>query len=482
MARVAQSLILLALIGGAWWIGARSPLAQMSVLALSALALLAAAISTSLGGIPSSRITRSAIVAVGLMLIFLAIQAFRIGNPSFAVQMSGETWRLIPLPNNSLVPAGYNAPFDGLSEGKPAFTNPLRHLIIFGAAFCATVAAFLVSRREEIRRGIMWTLVVQAALFSIVSIAHRLSGAREVLWFYTDPEFWMGSPVFPYKNTAAAYQVLLIGACLAAFRSVRDRAGKKTALLWLTGIVAGLALLALLLLNCRAGVIMGFLLAVLFIQKEWLARGSTGAPKPRRILAVVGIGILLVCGGGVLALGGFGTTLKRFDSEIRNPITLLRGGKPRIQKQNIAIEMTKDRPWFGWGGGAYLPLFLTYHQRTPEFLRDLLIEQPGVSRIQQTSADGDWWEFSVEYGIIGVILLLGSMALGGWMWLRLHGPQCPASLYLMASAGLVALHGIIDQILRDEIVLATLGVTFALAIRTAQAHQPAATVSRPRRR
>ncbi len=479
MARIAQSFLLVALIGGAWWLGARTPHAQICVLAVCGVALLAAAIGTSLDRIPSTSLTRPAIVAVVLMLLFLAIQTFRIGNPSFVVQMTGDTWRLIPLPHTSWLPAGFDAPFDGLSEGKPAFTNPLRHLIIFGAAFSATVAAFLIAKRDTVRRVMLWTFVVQAACFSIVSIVHRLTGAREILWFYTDSEFWMGSPIFPYKNTAAAYQVLLIGSCLAAFRSVRERAEKTPALLWLVGITAGLAFVALLLLDCRAGVIMGFLLALLFVKKEWFTRGGHSAPIPRRSLAVVGIALLVVCGGSALALGGFGKTLKRFDSELRNPITLLRGGKPRIQKQKIAIEMVKDQLWFGWGGGAYLPLFLTYHPQNPDFLRALREEQPTASRIHQTSADGDWWEFPVEYGLVGTALLAATMLMGIIMWRRVDGLRCTTSLYLIAAAVLVTLHGIIDQILRDEITLATLGVTFALAIRTAQARHSA---TAPRRR
>ena len=74
------------------------------------------------------------------------------------------------------------------------------------------------------------------------------------------------------------------------------------------------------------------------------------------------------------------------------------------------------------------------------------------------------------------------MLAGLAMWLRVNGSRCIPSLYLIAAAVLVALHGIIDQILRDEITLAMLGVTFALAIRTAQAEHIATAPAAPRRR
>lgn len=470
MTRFAQLLLLLALLGGVWWVGGRTPQAQIFVLALSAVSLLGAAISATTSGRGISPLTRAATIIVVIMLAFLVMQAIQVANPAFTVHLDAAGWQLVPLPFQTFLPAGFNAPFDGLANRNLAFTNPLRHLLVFGAAFCATVAAFIVSGNTDVRRSFVWAFVVQAIFVSTVSIAHRLSGAREILWFYTDPEFWMGSPIFPYKNTAAAYQVLLLGNCMAAFRSARDRSEIRTGLLGLSGLAAGLTLLALLLLNCRAGVIMGFILAALFIYQEWIARRHHRPSSSRRWLVAVAIACMLAGAGWVLVRGGFARTLQRFDSEFRNPISLLRGGMPRVQKQKIAVEMAKDRPWLGWGGGAYLPLFLTYHPKNPDYLRDLLREQPTLNRIQETSADGDWWEFPVEYGIVGVALLATSILGSGVLWLRMKGHRCIPSFYLFASAMLIVLHGFIDRILRDEILLATLGVTFALALRTAQSH------------
>ncbi len=470
MIRFAQLLLLLALFGGVWWLGGRTPQAQIFVLTLSAISLLGAAISSTISGRGISALTRAATAIVVVMLAFLTMQAIQVANPAFTVHMDDAGWNLVPLPFKFFLPTGFNAPFDGLANSNLAFTNPLRHLLVFGAAFCATVAAFILGGNTDIRRSIVWAFVVQAIFVSVVSIAHRLSGAREILWFYTDPEFWMGSPIFPYKNTAAAYQVLLMGSCMAAFRSTRDRSEARPGVLWLSGLAAGLTLIALLLLNCRAGVIMGLILAAIFIYQEWIARRHHHTSGSRRWLVAVAIVCLIAGGGWVLMRGGFGRTLQRFDSEFRNPITLLRGGMPRIQKQKIAVEMAKDRPWLGWGGGAYLPLFPTYHPKNPDYLRDLLREQPTLNRIQETSADGDWWEFPVEYGIIGVALLATSILGSGVLWLQIKGHRCIPSLYLFTSAMLIVFHGFIDRILRDEILLATLGITFSLALRTAQSH------------
>ena len=477
MSRFAQLVLVAALLGGAWWLGARSAQAQLVVLGLGGFSLLLAAISTSIGARNFDRLSSHATLVVVFMVVFLAMQAVRIANPAFVVHMDGFYWHLAPLPHVATLPAGFDAPFDGIAEGNLPFTNPLRYLIVFGAAFCITVSAYLLAKSDGLRRGLLWAFVLQATAFSVTSIAHKLSGSNQILWLYNDAEFWMGSPVFPYKNAAAAYQVLLVAFSMAGFCFVRERTGGKSVALSLSAVNIVLALVALLLLNCRAGVIMAFVLVLLFIFQEGFATKHPRENSPQRWPRILGIVILLACGGWLLARGGFAGTLRRFDSDLWKPIALLRGGEPRILKQKIAVEMAKDRPWFGWGGGAYLPLFLTYHPRVPEYLSRLIAEQPTLNRIHEESADGDWWEFLVEYGIIGEALLLVSIIVSVALWARAGGPRCCSSTYLIAAALLVTLHGTIDRILREEIVIATLGVTIALAIREARAQARKARVN-----
>lgn len=468
MARVAQVLLLIGLLVGAWWVGARSAQAQMFVLSSTAAALLFAAISASINGNSSSSLSKAGTISVILMLLFLGMQAIRIVNPAFSVKMDGAYWHLVPLIHYRFLPTGFNGPFDGLAEGNLAFTNPLRHLIVFSAAFCATVTVFLVSRTNAIRRGIVGAFVIQAAAVSIVSIFHRLSGATKTLWFHEEIEFWSGSAIFPYKNSAAAYQVILCGCCLAMFRAEGERRNRKPFLIWTIGIVTALSFIALFSLNSRAGIGMGIgLLTIAFYQEVWAARSNgTPATSPlRKIAAITTIGVLAVW---LVAQSGFETTLRRFTSDKLTASSVLRGGSARILKQDIAVEMAKDNFWTGWGGGCYLPLFLTYHPKIPAYLVDLLGVQPDRNRIYETSADGDWWEFLAEYGATGVSLLLGIVALITIVWFRSDGLKCKSSIYMMLTAHFVIFHGTIDRILRDQIVLSMLGVAFALAIRTAQ--------------
>ena len=128
--------------------GARSAQAQLVVLGLGGFSLLLAAISTSIGARNFDRLSSHATLVVVFMVVFLAMQAVRIANPAFVVHMDGFYWHLAPLPHVATLPAGFDAPFDGIAEGNLPFTNPLRYLIVFGAAFCVTVSAYLLAKSD----------------------------------------------------------------------------------------------------------------------------------------------------------------------------------------------------------------------------------------------------------------------------------------------------------------------------------------------
>lgn len=461
-ARLALALLLGAIIGGTWWIGAREVPAQVFVASFASLAALFAAIGATRSE-ERGRFSPMAAVVLAMMLAFLGLQLAQVANPSFAVQMDGLCWRRIPLPHSRLLPTGFEAPFDRTSRNDISLTNPARHLLIFGSAACATVAAFLATRQSSLQRALLAGLTIHGTAVALVTIAHDLTGSTKALWIYSEMEFWNCSAFFPCNNAGAAAQVLLLGCTLALLRIERERESPSAARISLLVIAAALSLVAILLLGSRGGAAIGLALALIGAVGELRNRQ---ARRPRWALPAAAV--LAVGAAFLLWSGGFAKTVGRFRADLGRPLTLLRGGEQRILKQQIALEMAKDHLWFGAGGGAYLYLFLDYHPRVPAYLRDLLAAQPDRNRIYETSVDGDWWEFLVEYGIVGTSLLAGSILGALLLWRRSGGTFTSASGYLASAAALVTIHGAIDRTLREPIVLASLGVTLSLAIRTAR--------------
>jgi O-antigen ligase len=143
-----------------------------------------------------------------------------------------------------------------------------------------------------------------------------------------------------------------------------------------------------------------------------------------------------------------------------DPRALLAGGSYRQILHDIAWEMTLDRPWFGHGAGCYVLLFTEYHPRVPAYMAALRRDHPTTHRPIHFHADGDWLEFTAEYGLVGTALL--ALPWLGWL-LALHRsrPLGPAAALLALGPVLLLAHGWVDFVLRNPAVV---GLAAGLAV------------------
>ena len=285
----------------------------------------------------------------------------------------------------------------------------------------------------------------------------------------TDPSFHLGAPQFMGKNQQAAYQVLLLAAALAAWAApaaFRPWPALRRRPLWL-GLGTAVVVLGTVTTRSRAGLgATALLLLAAAVMTLWPHRNRW---RHHRRALLAGAGLALVLGAGLALLPPVRATLGRVAELARHPGDLLVGGSYRRILHDIAWQMTLDRPWFGHGAGCYVLLFSTYHPRVPAYMEALRRNHPDTNRPVHTHADGDWIEFTAEYGLVGTALLATPWAV--WLaTLTRRRPWAPATALLALGPLLVLAHGWIDFVLRNPAIL---GLAATLALLALSAARPA---------
>lgn len=401
------------------------------------------------------RVQRAALVVGLAFLGFIYLQA---RNPSLRVHFSGNLWTLSQLPA-APGPHSIDAPFDDLRGDWLPYKNAWRYLLIFGTAwlFAAGLALGLVERSGAVR----WMRLVAAntGALALVCLIHRVSGAKRTLWHYADTFDFTGSPIFFYKNHNGAYLAASMAIVLAVAAAAGTRSHRRV---W--ELVALLTWAATVAVNSRVATACATLWGILYLVWRWRQARAAGDRVLTRSRIVIAGCVAAAAIALVVAAGG-GRALGRFAPALHSPMDFLQGGGFRAITREVGVEMWKDAPVWGWGGGAYMYLFNSYHPRVPAVAQWVYREQPNLNRFVAPGLNCDWIEFLVEYGAAGVALLAAAFVIAVsacWRWRR----EAPAGAFflMLAAAGLVG-HAYFDYVLRNlAIVLLFLG-TLVVAVR-----------------
>jgi hypothetical protein len=390
-----------------------------------------------------------------LLLAQIAVQA---RNPSHAVVPEGALWRLIPLTPHPWLPQAIAGRFSEGGDYIP-FKNAARYALIFGAVWCyaAGLAAGLMRRADTVA----WAACLggNGVVMAGVCLVHRAMREELTLWHYRTTFDFTHSPVFFYKNHNGAYLAASLAIVLGLAASARTRLGQR---LWEVGAVLLWFATASVGSRAAAGIATVWLGIYLALRvREWRKTQRTpfGARRVWLGLAAtglaVGAGFFLVKVQEAGALARFGdpgpSAGHPFASLARRALTA--DLRMHAMQRQVALEMWRDRPVWGWGGGSFVYLFNTYHVRVPELAAQIYRDQPQLHRFYGPTANCDWVEFLVEYGVVGLASMVAAVGFPCVAWLRQRGWRDPLSLCLMlAMAGLVW-HGWLDYILRNPALL-----------------------------
>ena len=136
---------------------------------------------------------------------------------------------------------------------------------------------------------------------------------------------------------------------------------------------------------------------------------------------------------------------------VRNLV--LHGGHYRSLLHEIALEMFSEKPLTGWGGGSFLYNYASYEHRVPEMAEN----RPNFSYyLLNSHADGDWYQFLAEYGLIGSSLFAAVWVPILFLWCKNYRRQKVILLLAGGACCLILYHGLIDRPFRNT------GVVFML--------------------
>lgn len=460
--RFALAAVTAALAVPAWWLGASTVPGQWFGVGAGVVAAGAALVARRTAGpatepAAGSRLATRLVVAC--VVAFLALLLCQALNPDrILIPDRRPVGSIHPLAHLAWLPTGIAGPFDRLPGDFLPFTDAWRHLLVAAAVLLPALAGTLLPRRPAVLRALLGLLFVHAVVFSAFAFVHSLSGSKAVLWLATDAINFQGAAQFLGKNQQAAYQILLLAAALAAWfapSELRPWAALRHRDLWL-GLGSVLVLAATVTTRSRVGLGAAGLLAVVGLMLVFRRRQRTPS---RRALLLAG-GLAFAGAAGLACLPPVRSTLARVAEVAREPGDILVGGAYRRILHDIAWQMTLDRPWFGHGAGCYMILFSEYHPRVPAFMEHVRRHQPRWNRIVHAYADGDWIQFTAEYGLVGTALL--ALPWLAWAGLLLHArPPLGAGTVLALGPTLVLAHGWIDFVLRNPAIL---GLAAGLAL------------------
>ena len=434
--------------GSAWLLGCRFPWSQWTMLALGAV-LFAAGTGLYFNRRAESRIGGKPwpgwwIVSAAL-LGFVGYVGIQSVNIAHLPTIRGNDCVLAENPHIGWLPSSVGGDFDGRVHRIIETENAARYLLIYGASALGALGLILGIQAASTLRRLLLVLAVHGAITSLICIVHQASGSTKVLWLAGDPLAFLGAPFFFNKNQNAAYQTLLCGWTLAwglmnAARHPRRSWG--LAILGLAGLVS---------IRSRAGLVFAAVLGLLWL---WRQRGAFRALFIARPLRLIGgaVAAAVLLGAVLWSTGGSGT-LRRLGTAEATASYLVHGDKYRRLLHEVALKMFGDRPWFGWGAAGYFYAYASYEHRVPE----MAANRPGFSYYLLVGhADGDWYEFLAEFGVVGTGLFALIWIPHLQLWLFRRRLAAKELVLPGVAVGLLLYHGLLDQTFRN------VGVNFLL--------------------
>jgi O-antigen ligase len=451
-----------------WLLGGRFLWAQWIILGLCStsfllgLAVFVTSCRSTVRAIPDWKGWSAASLALVGFVAFVGIQA---ANVAYVPLVQGNSSILTPVSHLAFLPSSVGGPFDGVVNTFVDAHNSARYLLVYGAVVLGSLAVILGVQRRPAARVLVTVLALHGLVSAVICVAHQWSGTTKVLWTVGDPIQFLGAPFFFLKNQNAAYQTLLTGWVLGWWFQASTRRPRPST--WMGVLVFVVAELGLASIRSRAGMLFAGILAFcwVFYQRDVVAAWW----RRRRVMTAVGAAALVVVVLGVLAHTGGIATLRRLTGEGDLVRVGLHGGKYRMLLHQIALEMYKDRPWYGWGSGSYLYVYASYEGRVPEMARN----RPNYSYyLVGAHADGDWYEFLAELGIVGTGLFALIWVPHLLLWGRRRIWARPDLFMPALAVLLVLLHGFIDVSFRNIGLLWLLSVTAVLVSKLALSVEP----------
>jgi putative inorganic carbon (HCO3(-)) transporter len=449
---------------GFWFLGTINATAEIAalILALVSLSLLFIPCrDKQIGsGLQNLKQAFSAYPALWFMIAFICYGAVQGINPHavFTAQFTphgSREWWLDPRPYISWLPSGLSISFDEGGSGRAL----VRYLI----PSLALVTLLSGIRQQRSLMILLWVIALNGVSIGLVGFIGNLIPehlARDI-FKSPNPNFF---GFIAYPNFAATFLYLSLGATLALFCAYRRRA---LSYFLKSDTHLGIFVLALTLFlliiatGSRLGTGLSLLLFIPFLTYWLVSSRNLGQTRLRQQITLA-----------IFLLAGLGFTLfmasplaVSFDESTRLPKRDLQSFMTEENRRTVnqlSIRMLEDRIVFGWGGGSFRWVFPFYQGEAPSLFQET---ETGRVRMIINHAHNDWFQFPIEFGIIGASLAFLNIVL----WLatvtdqrrRLRWTQ----VFLYCSIILVLLQAGVDFPMQHPAILLLAAMLFAIAIR-----------------
>lgn len=316
------------------------------------------------------------------------------------------------------------------------------------------LTARAVGLRSRQFRALLWMFVINATILAVIGVPFKYSGEKKILGTWDVPEWYFYS-TFLYHNHWCAFALLAMAAALAlvvAYRARWIRVGLFTAIVFLAASapfsISRLGTLSMLLFGGAA----------LWLAARWRKTDLRPAASAQTKLTFF-VGIMAgaaIVGGGVFYL----LSTHRQAGGHRAWSGLL-SQNPLGVRQFLfedTIPMIADKPWFGWGLGAYGAGFQAYQR---------LETRGGLQGARLTlyeHAHNDWLERLAELGTIGFALFIFPGI--AWIYSRLMRkiPMLGPERWILTGCIAVLIFALGDMAFANRTVAAAFAILFPLSL------------------
>jgi len=376
-----------------------------------------------------------------LGLVFLAYVICQGLNPAWQyMQNERGLWWMQRIAYCEWLPAGVRVPIE---RG-----GPWRRLLVYLAVWLSTCSLWVgVTRRRSLQLLFM-VIAANGLALSLFGLLQRLLGNGKIYWLFDFPNAGFFSS-FVYKNHAGAYlNLTMFVACGIAgwyyLRGLRrlEKSNPAGIFVFFATFIAinvlisysrGATMVTLLFLT---GAVVGFV-----CQQMAAPRGLR---RPIVLITlIIFFGFFLKTGLEALNTGEAWTRFAHAFSS-SDP-----SGRSRALATTASMEMLRDNWLTGRGAGSYVFLFTSYQQHYPD------LWAPGGTRLLWEHAHNDLVEFPIEFGLLGLLPLLGALLYFTVRLLRSYVWYNPLSTCVVFGLMLTIGHARYDFVFQNPAILLT---------------------------
>lgn len=441
-----------------WAWGTRDLWAQFTALALAlvafSLALWPRVLSAGKRGedaqvlLPWLRLKRFPLFWLGLLLCGLI--ALQSGNAAWRYETNTKFWWVIAQPHWEFLPTGVNAPWD--------IGNGWRMLVIYATAWLTICALWIGLSRRRSLQILLSVLAANVVLITVVGMAHRISGSTQIMW---SRQFYgaIGFGPFIYHNHGGAFVALfvMVGIALAAWHKgeeTRRMARSSPALVWLISALIITVGVALSTSRAATALVLGCLvLSALawFGLRRWM---RSEVPQSRLLPVLLTLGFL-AWGGFLLTHVDLGGVVRKFEA-LQKQGSEEMSYKWRVIARGSAVEMLSEHWLYGTGAGSFRYTFASYVHKNPELM---------ATGVWWDHAHIDWLEIPIEFGLVGCLIIGGSMIWCLVKWIQWRGWRHPIALFLFIGCMQTLVHALVDFPFQNTAIIVTWWTFVVLALR-----------------